>query len=146
MLNDSFTQTIERDFFRTFCGDLLGSGSGREVYSCLFDEKYVIKFEPNSYSFQNISEWRMWQDVEHTDHVKWFAPCKSISPCGTVLIMQRTKPAKRFPKELPLYFTDTKKENFGMIGNRFVCHDYGFTRLFVAGLTKRTRVTIWHDE
>jgi hypothetical protein len=35
--------------------------------------------------------------------------------------------------------TDLKRENWGQIGTRVVCHDYGHTTLMSRGLTERLR-------
>lgn len=83
-----FKRTIEQDFFRMFCGERLGSGVGREVYVYARDDKYVVKLENIAQSFQNVLEWDTWCDASYREHdiKKWFAPCDSISDCGTVLI------------------------------------------------------------
>jgi len=68
----------------------------------------------------------MWHEVQFTPWARWFAPCRRISPCGIVLIQERTRPLPHgeLPKELPDFFTDLKPENFGLIDGQVVCHDY----------------------
>jgi len=126
---DQFTgNIIALDFFSTFCGDLISKGTAREVYVYAPDPRYVVKIEVAAKSFQNMREWEFWRDFNFVDDIaKWLAPCKSISPSGIILIQRRTKPipAHRYPDRLPQFLTDIKRENFGLIGNRVVAHDYG---------------------
>lgn len=148
LLDHYFKEHIEYDLFRMFCGEKLGGGSGREVWTFGLDDKYVIKFEGGDQSFQNVLEWNLWCDAKEMadpEVLKWLAPCDRISPSGRILIMQRTTPAKNFPDKIPAFFTDTKKNNFGMIGKRFVCHDYGTHMMCNSGLTKRLIKTEWWD-
>lgn len=146
-LESNFRNVTERDFFRMFCGNKLGSGSARQVYECEYNPEYVVKIEDAAHSFQNVLEWNIWNDAQHMhpDIQKWLAPCVRISPCGIILIQKRTKPAKKYPEKLPSWLTDTKRQNYGMIGNRFVCHDYGVNLMCNNGLTKRLRKVEWWD-
>lgn len=143
----NFLATVENDFFYFMCSELLGSGQSRDVYVFAHDPRWVVKIETGSQSFSNVREWDLWQDAQHMGpEVKdWLAPCKSISPCGTVLMQRRTKPAKVFPDKIPAWMTDTKRTNFGMIGKRFVAHDYGNHLVCNAGLTKRLVKVKWWD-
>lgn len=107
ILNHFFKEHIEYDFFRTFCGERLGGGAGRDVYAFGLDDKYVIKFEGGDQSFQNVLEWNLWKDAEEMgdpDVLKWLAPCDRISPSGRILIQQRTKPAIKYPDKIPAFF------------------------------------------
>ena len=144
-----FDSTIARDFFRLFAGKQLGYGAGRVVFECLIKPDFVIKVENGSKSFQNVMEWETWMDLKHEKQVaRWLAPCEEISQCGTVLLMRRTEVPreKDFPERMPTFLTDTKRTNFGMLGKRFVCHDYGMTRLASLGASMRTRKVDWWDE
>lgn len=146
-----FTDTIALDFFRVMTGKWLGGGIGRGVYVHGTDPNLVIKIENQSYSFQNISEWEVWGDLNDmdSDHArKWFAPCHYISPCGVVLIQARTWPLDkaRFPDKMPNFFTDLKYQNFGMFEGRLVSHDYGFHRFISLGATARMRIADWRDD
>ena len=146
LLDNFFKNHIEHEFFRMFCGERLGGGQGREVWTFSLNDEHVIKFERSDHSFQNVLEWDLWCDAREMNNpeiTKWLAPCSRISADGKILIQERTKPAKKFPEKIPAFFTDTKKDNFGMIGNRFVCHDYGTHRMCVSGLTKRLRKVCW---
>jgi hypothetical protein len=143
----NFRSTIEHDFFYFMCAKLLGTGQSRDVYEFGPDPHWVLKFETGAQSFSNIREWDLWHDALSMgpEVHKWLAPCKSISPCGTVLMQRRTRPAKTFPEKLPAWMTDTKRSNFGMIGKRFVSHDYGNHLVCNQGLTKRLRKAKWWD-
>lgn len=142
-----FKSTVEKDFFHLMCGELLGEGAYRKVYVFAQDPKWVIKFEEGAQSFSNIREWDLWHDAQqmHPDVRAWLAPCKAISACGSVLIQARTKPAKTFPDKIPAWMTDTKRGNFGMLGRRFVAHDYGNNLVCNTGLTRRLKAVEWWD-
>lgn len=143
--DDYFKATVERDFFHFMCGDLLGSGASRDVYVFAPDPRFVIKIETGAQSFSNIREWDLWHDAQHMgpEVSKWLAPCVAISACGTVLQQRRTRPAKTFPDKIPVWMTDTKRQNFGLIGNRFVAHDYGNHLVCNSGLSPRLRKADW---
>lgn len=146
MIEGNFTTTVEKDVFQMLCGERIAEGSAREVFECAYDDSLVVKIENGAQSFQNITEWQLWHDAQfHTAASKWLAPCEKISPCGLVLIQRKTKPAKSFPDRLPVWITDTKRSNFGRIGGRFVCHDYGNHLVCNSGLSKRTRKVDWWE-
>jgi hypothetical protein len=126
---------IHKEIAKMVCGTLLGEGIGRRVYEYLPDPRYVVKVEYEGGSFQNIVEWEAWQDIQYTKWAEWFAPCLQISPNGAVLLQERTTPATKRPPKLPNFMSDLKKENFGMIGNKLVCHDYGYNLLTTRGLS-----------
>ena len=132
------------DFGHAFLGQRLGCGIGREVYEFLPDRSKVAKVETTTQSFQNIREWETWSELADTPHAKWLAPCRLISPCGIVLLMDRTEPVRErdMPARLPAWLSDLKRENYGILKGRFVCHDYGLNLLinhgaFAAKMVKR---------
>ncbi len=148
---DHFSGVVAVDFFRTMVGKWLGGGIGRGVYVLGTDPSLAVKIETRSHSFQNISEWEVWNDLKNMNNDsahKWFAPCHYISPCGAVLIQSRTKPLdkSRFPDKMPSFFTDLKYQNFGMLNGRIVAHDYGYNRFVHLGATARMRVANWCDD
>jgi len=119
------------DFVTCLCGEFIGSGIHRAVFHYALDDKYVIKIEPNNTN-QNTVEWMMWNQIQYlTEDLawvkEWFAPVKWISPNGRILVMRKTheKPDKERPKKIPKFLWDVKWDNYGWIGNNFVCHDYG---------------------
>lgn len=123
---------ISSDFFDLMCGEYLGGGCGREVYVCRVDPDFVVKIETGVGRFQNPMEWRVWQEMCDKPEGNWLAPCVSISPNGAVLIQRRTDPLrkremKKYPK-LPNFLGDIKMDNFGILGGKLVCHDYGYVR------------------
>ncbi len=141
-------QDVNTDLILTLCGEKLGSGSYRSVYEFNMNpNKMVVKVEPKSTDC-NIAEFLLWDEIQglkgNLAWVKeWFAPIHWCSPNGKVLIMERTKQLdKERPKKVPYFFTDVKADNFGWIGNKFVCHDYGFIHKFVK-YEKKYQNAVW---
>jgi hypothetical protein len=133
------------DFFHAFVGRRLGEGIGREVFEFIPDRSKVVKLETVTGSFQNIIEWETWHNLA-AKHRKWLAPCRFISPCGIVLLMDRTEPLRPgdIPARIPEWLSDLKRENYGILDGKFVCHDYGTNLLlnhgaFAGKLVKRSR-------
>lgn len=131
-------QDVSTDLILMLCGEKIGSGSYRSVYEFnLNPKKYVIKIEPMSTDC-NLTEFMLWDEIRglkgNLEWVKnWFAPILYCSPNGKVIVMERTNPMpfKNRPDKVPSFFTDVKFNNFGWIGNRLVCHDYGFINRFI---------------
>lgn len=130
-------QDISTDMVLSLCGGILGEGASRHTYVYNLDPKYVIKVETGN-GGHNMVEYLLWDEVKDLhgplSWVKeWFAPVKWISPNGRLLVMERTyeKSDKERPKKVPAFFTDLKRNNWGWIGNKFVCHDYGFLYKFI---------------
>jgi hypothetical protein len=71
-----------------------------------------------------------------------FADC---SPSGSVLLMKRTEPApaSMYPRRVPGFFADLKRENWGMYEGRMVCCDYGVSNLVSCGMTAGTSAAKW---
>jgi len=137
-LLDSLSRAVLSDMAGLLCDQPLGEGIGRRTFVFGLDYTKVIKIEDSAGSFQNVMEWETWQSLEGTPYDKWLAPCRHISPCGTILIMDRTRPPGRgeLPKKLPEWLSDHKLENYGFIKSRFVCHDYGTNLLLNHGAYK----------
>lgn len=139
----------KRELWNLICGSVLGQGAGRTVYEHCLDPYHVVKVESGAGSFQNAMEWETWQRVRTTEFAPWFAPCLAISPCGTILIQRRTRQPIAYPDSIPNFFTDLKLENFGVLVPRegeeeaFVCHDYGYTRCWSIGMTRRMSRPEW---
>lgn len=122
---------VVSDIITSLCGRSIGGGSFRDVFEYQLDQSYVVKIEPLNTNCNTV-EWMIWLEVQHLvgdmAWVKeWFAPVLWISPTGKVLVMKKTeeKPNKKRPEKIPAFFWDVKADNFGWIGNKFVCHDYG---------------------
>ncbi len=141
----SDNSAIHRDLFWAVCGDHLGGGMSRETYACTLNPDWVVKVEDGARTFQNVVEWQIWTEAQDTEAAKWLAPCHFISPNGSILIQSRTIPAREseYPVRLPAFLTDTKRANYGMLGRRFVCHDYGTALVLSCGLSTRLRKAEW---
>jgi len=117
--------------FNLLAGELIGEGIHRKVFECLIDKSLVVKVETGHNHFANVSEWRTWDECRYWKNgAKWFAPCVSISPFGTVMLQKRVDPIRRndeLPNKLPAFLTDVKPENFGWLNGQLVCHDYSST-------------------
>ena len=142
---DSFRNVTAKDLFDMVVGDCIGTGAFREVYEYLPRSNHVFKVEQVAGCFENVLEYEIWQDVQHTDHNKWFAPCTDISINGIWMIQRRTKPCteKQLPEYVPAYFTDIKKENIGWYNGHPCFHDYGRNKLVTLGLTKKMKKVDW---
>ena len=129
-------QDVNTDLILMMLGRKLGSGTYRSVYEYNMNPKLVVKIEPNSTEC-NITEFLLWDEIRELKGnlawVKdWFAPVHYCSPNGKILIMEKTvKKDKEKPKKVPHFMSDVKDNNFGWIGNKFVCHDYGFIYKFI---------------
>lgn len=135
---------IKNDLIKMTCGKLIGSGIYRQVYEYKFNKDLVVKIETaDTKFFANIQEYSVWQEVQGTEFAKYFAPCVAISENGLILLQKRTKPMKKYPKEIPAFFTDTKLQNYGMIKGQFCCHDYASHKLYKVGLTKKMIKADW---
>lgn len=144
VIDEYFTTTLSRDLYNIVCGKKIGSGIGRKVFTNRLDPTTVIKIETRGGSFQNIMEWEVWDYVKGSKAISaWFAPCVAISPSGLVLVQKRTAPARErdFPRRVPKCFTDMKRENWGFVGNKLVCHDYGY--IASSGITTKTKKAVW---
>jgi hypothetical protein len=138
--------TLTYELFGLVAGDIIGSGAFRHVFDYSPDPKLVIKFELDAGSFHNVQEWTVWDRVKNApDLAKWFAPCRFISPCGSILLQEYAKDLldTELPEEVPAYFTDVRKENWGKIGKKIVCRDYGSHLLYEKGMTKSMRKVKW---
>lgn len=146
---ESLPAVILKDWMMMALGKDLGAGYGRRVFVYGVDPRLVIKVEESG--FQNVIERELWMAVKTTKFNRWFAPVRDISPCGTVLLMERTLPAPRsaYPKEMPEFVGDLKYSNFGMLNGRLVCHDYGTLCNFLAAVpakVKMRRAKWWDAE
>ena len=62
--------------------------------------------------------------------------------------MDRTQPMRpgEEPEKMPAWLTDHKRANYGRLGKRIVCHDYGTNLLLDHGAFKaRERLVQWWD-
>lgn len=126
-----------RELESLLCGNIINTGAARRVYECRLNAEWVIKREISATS-QNVVEAEIWSYLGDDPKIgKWLAPVHFISPCGLYLIQSRTHPVREGerPKRLPAFLDcDLKLDNFGWLGDRLVCHDYG---TLIAGLRRR---------
>ncbi len=122
---------LAQDFVTSICGEFIGAGSYRAVYQYNLDPGYVVKIEPLNTN-RNFVEWKLWQEIQglcgSLAWVKdWYAPCRWLSPNGRILIMKKTvkNDKKVKPEKVPAFLWDVGERNFGWIGDKYVCHDYG---------------------
>lgn len=124
--------TSSRDLAGLFIGEVIANGMSRTVYQHAQDPSLVIKVELQGDHFQNVMEWRIWNDIKDTALSKWFVPCVDISANGIFLIQKKVDliPLDQFPKQIPYFFTDLKYQNYGIYNKHFVCLDYGTINIF----------------
>lgn len=137
---------IAVDLLSMCIGDFLGSGSYRKTFVYDLDPSKVIKFETGAGDFENVMEWKAWERLKDSNLRTWLAPCRFISPSGSVLIQDRTyepPPTYKWPGKLPAFMTDLKHSNFGLIGKRLVCHDYGLSLHYRTHIPEAMRKAVW---
>lgn len=126
--HETFQTGTAVELSRLCLGQLLGEGAFRRVHVWQPDKTLVVKFELQSQDFHNVFEWETWRKAIGTPLERWLAPVVEISPCGTILLQKRTEPIqtqREMPKRIPALFKDVKASNWGRLGKRIVCHDYG---------------------
>jgi hypothetical protein len=129
---------LQHDIYGLIVGEKIGSGLFRDVYEYVDRKDLVVKIAKDTRgNICNSIEFQVWSEVMYfkneLEEIKnWFAPVESISTNCCVLIMKRTqeKPNKKRPDLLPKLLVDTHYDNFGWIGDKFVCHDYGSQPFF----------------
>lgn len=132
VIDEYFKNTISRDLAYLICDNQIGRGSAREVWSVnpIFGESLVLKIEDATRSFQNIYEWRIWNDFKNIEGIgEWLCPCVAISACGTILVQRRVDLIHKKPEKVPAWLSDVKMENLGMYEGRVVVLDYGTATL-----------------
>lgn len=117
--------------FDLLCGELLNYGIHRDVYALKDNNYYVVKVERDfsEGNFSNVCEWRNWINNKDWKKLgKWLAPCEAILDSGQILIQRRVHQCnnRQPPLAVPWLFTDLKLQNWGWIGDQFVCCDYPF--------------------
>lgn len=138
------TPPLWQDALTLLCGERLGDGISRAVFACAVNPEWVVKVcHTGDTRFQNQYEWRVWHNAQEAPDVKkWLAPCLHISQAGNFLVQRRTTPVKldelrKLLPRVPAYLTDLKVGNWGRIGKRIVCHDYGTALMHLPTGTKK---------
>lgn len=140
---------MAREFKWLICGDLLGEGVARKVYSCMLNDAYVVKIERKARSFQNVAEWDTWSWAKGSPrHARWLAPCALISPCGAVMAQRKVVPLRpeELPTRLPAWLCDLKRENFGLLDGKVVCCDYGTVNSAIRDASTKLVKATWASE
>lgn len=122
--------TVVRDMVQGMAGKKIGQGASRAVFEWIPDPKLVLKIEIAA-TFQNVMEWEVYDYLSGTEWAKYLARPVFIGSYGSVLLMQKTQPLNdsQLPRLLPDWISDRKRENFGWLDGRVVCHDYGVNDL-----------------
>lgn len=122
---DKTTRPLMKEFMECFAGKLIATGQDRHVFAHKFDDSLVIKLQ-TAYGTQNAVECSTWErHKSYPDVAKWLAPVVSRSSSMRVIVQKRTMPMLEAPKQLPNFLTDHKVQNYGLLNNKVVCHDYG---------------------
>lgn len=143
---------MNEELERMICGDYLGAGIHRKVFVYAIDPDYVIKVAHEGYHGRamNILEYEIWRRISDEPVRRWFAEVKYLSQAGKYIIQRRVTqiPEDKYPDKVPNFFTDLQFRNFGRIGRRFVCSDYGSVMLDKAlglGSQKMVRANWWKE-
>lgn len=128
------------------CGKELGRGISRTVYVFAPDSSKVVKIEHNQLRNQNASEYSFWCALkDHRQLERWFARVYLASEANSLILQERTQPVTlaelkaKCPK-VPRLFSDLKVGNWGRIGRRYVCHDYGTALVTEHGLNNGSKL------
>lgn len=131
------------DMVRMCLGEKLGEGQYRIVFDFHLIPDTVCKYDKSYPSHANWNEYNIWNVAKDTKYAKWFAPVIAISPGGEFLLMKKVRPitdSDKLPKNIPNFFADLKRENFGFINDQVVCIDYQFiNRAFDLAFNSGTR-------
>lgn len=139
---------VHVDAFNLLCEDFIARGTYRDVFECRLNPAWVVKVEIDKgdwRSFMNVKEYHFWDwNKDYKKVSDWLAPCHFLSPDGRILIQSKVKMAKEhdpLPEKIPAFFTDLKPQNFGWLGERFVCLDYATT---LDNPNVRLKTADWH--
>lgn len=136
--------------FDCVAGPFIGEGCQRRVYETneLFATPMVIKIAREDGKYQNMAEYETWITAKDSKNAKWLAPVHYVADNGSVLIMARTSPVSetdRMPRRVPSFLTDLKRDNWGWLDGRLVCHDYGINNSVDLGVVQPMKAALWHD-
>jgi hypothetical protein len=136
-------------FKNKFCGDIIGSGVYRKVYEFLPNNKFIVKVQPAP-AFQNQLEYMIWREIKGNYwYNRWFAQVLWMNEKGTILVMRKARPVRNQnhptykSMKIPHFFSDIHSGNYGWIGKRFVCFDYGNTPITKGWNLLRMRKLKW---
>lgn len=133
------------------CGKELGRGVSRTVFEFAPDKTLVVKIEHNQARNQNASEYTFWEAVSYRPELaRWFAGVHLASDMNAMILQTRTQPVtlaelKAKCPLVPAFMSDLKVGNWGRIGRRYVCHDYGTALIPERGFTTRMQRAKWWE-
>lgn len=132
-------------FMGEFRGEYLGHGLYRTVFAVKNCPELVLKVERTRQGrVSNLWEWEIWRYLRQTPHHKWLAPCVAIASDFSVMLQARTTPVGRVPfTHVPAWMTDMKVTNWGLLGDKVVCHDYSTNLLFNTLTGKQLKKARW---
>ena len=134
---ENWPDLIKNDFIKFFVGEKIGEGTARWVYEMRYQPDLVVKLEYSESTFQNIQEWTAWTSCQFLPMAGLLAPCRRISPCGHILIQERTEALLEgeAPSKTINFISDRKLKNFGRTKDgRIVCHDYAINDMAKTGI------------
>lgn len=139
-------ELMTMELMNMILGKYLGRGIHRMVFEYALDKRYVVKLDDSDVG-ANFLENNVWQHIQYTKYAKWFAPIKSISSNGVIMIQAKCGKLEKneYPKKVPAFFTDTHFDNFGKLNGRPVCFDYAATLLLEKGMTNEMKTPKWTD-
>lgn len=99
-------------------------GRSRAVYQSPYLSNAVVKVDNPGFT-SNAHEWRVWNDAT-AEQRAWLAPSLWVNDDLSVLIMTRTQELVDMSLIIPQYLADADchAQNWGMLDDRPVCHDY----------------------
>jgi len=122
--------TREEELLDLITNKKIGVGAYRTVYSLNDCDDYIIKVaNGDDGEKENLRELLLWIEIKdcYPKLKKYFAPCLSCSDTGKYLLQKKVifPDFKKYPKQLPSFFSDTKYQNFGLLNGKLVCIDFG---------------------
>lgn len=139
-------ELITLEMLDMILGKYLGRGIHRKVFEYALNKRYVVKLDDSDVG-ANFLEYNVWQHIKYTKYAKWFAPIKSISSNGIILLQEKCSKLEswEYPKKVPAFFTDTHSGNFGKLNGQPVCFDYACTLLMEKGMTNEMKKPKWTE-
>jgi hypothetical protein len=104
-------------------------GGGRAVYRVPTNQNVIIKKTRGNFLF-NYLEWLIWNAIKSSWLASIFGECKTISPSGRFLMMEKLDDLadsdREHTPEVPDWLTDRKPCNFGKdAAGKIKVRDYG---------------------
>ena len=121
---------IHLEAFNMLCGKQIGIGAHRTVFENAFDSNLVVKIANSQNGIRaNYAEYELWQEIQSTKYNRYFVRMREMSGYGSILIADYVPDLPVGKYKIPSFFTDLKRENFGLVGTQVVCRDYALNRI-----------------